>query len=89
MSVLQRLRALPLGDLLHRTFLYSLVGISGWGVFMMGAVHRDTLKRGRDYIALAAREAEAGSVEDRERAEREVALAEAASNSLASNSKKI
>jgi hypothetical protein len=47
MSVFQRLRSVPLADVLHRGFLYSLVGISGWGIYMMGAVHMDTLRRGR------------------------------------------
>ncbi|KAI0087134.1 hypothetical protein BDY19DRAFT_956282 [Irpex rosettiformis] len=56
MSVFQRLRSLPIGDILHRGLLYSLVGISGWGLYTMGAVHLDILKRGRG--ALAAHEAQ-------------------------------
>ena len=34
-------------DILHRGLLYTLVGITVWGVVMIGVVHRDTLKRGR------------------------------------------
>ena len=38
---------MPLGDVLHRGLLYTLVGITGWGIYQMGAVHMDTLRRGR------------------------------------------
>ena len=47
MSMFHRLRQMPVGDLLHRGLLYTLVGITGWGTFMIGAVHMDTMKRGR------------------------------------------
>lgn len=51
MSAFRRLRQLPLGDLLHRGLLYSLVGVTGWGVFMIGAVHVDTMRRGKGMFA--------------------------------------
>lgn len=51
MSVFQRLRQMPIGDVLHRGVLYTIVGISGWGIFMIGAVHMDTMKRGRGTLA--------------------------------------
>ena len=34
-------------DILHRTVVYSLVGISVYGIGMGVVVHRDTLRRGR------------------------------------------
>lgn len=47
MSLFQRVRQMPIGDILHRGLLYTLVGITGWGTVMIGAVHLDTMKRGR------------------------------------------
>lgn len=41
---------LPIGDLLHRTFVYSLAGVTVWGALMIGFVHRDTIKRGEGTI---------------------------------------
>ncbi|KAL6305070.1 hypothetical protein BKA93DRAFT_749226 [Sparassis latifolia] len=38
---------MSIGDILHRGVVYSLVGISIWGVAMMGFVHRDTLQKGK------------------------------------------
>jgi hypothetical protein len=35
-----------LGDILHRVFVYSAVGVSVWGISTGYMVHRDTLKRG-------------------------------------------
>ncbi|KAI0686707.1 hypothetical protein BC835DRAFT_1420256 [Cytidiella melzeri] len=74
---------MPVADILHRGFLYTLVGISAWGIFSMGTVHMDTLRRGRgagEHHALALQETD--NSHDREQAEREVALAEAASHAL-------
>jgi len=69
---------LSITDIIHRGVVYSLVGLSVWGVVMMGVVHRDTLRRGRE--ALALKEAE----KQKEQAEQanELALAEAAQASL-------
>ncbi|CAL1712056.1 unnamed protein product [Somion occarium] len=43
---------LPIGDLLHRGFIYSLAGVTVWGAIMIGMVHRDTLKRGQEALAV-------------------------------------
>ena len=37
----------PLIDIIHRSFVLGLVGISGYGLFMGWRVHEDTLRRGR------------------------------------------
>jgi hypothetical protein len=37
----------PLIDIIHRSFVLGLVGISGYGLFMGWKVHEDTLRRGR------------------------------------------
>ncbi|KDR75525.1 hypothetical protein GALMADRAFT_247981 [Galerina marginata CBS 339.88] len=42
---------MPLTDMLHRGVVYSLVGLSVYGVVMSVFVHRDTLKRGREIVA--------------------------------------
>jgi len=42
---------LSLTDILHRGVVYSLVGLSVYGVVMSVVIHRDTLKRGREIIA--------------------------------------
>ena len=34
-------------DMLHRTFVFGLAGMACYGVFMMGAIHFDTMKRGK------------------------------------------
>jgi len=41
---------LPLSDILHRGVVFSLAGLSVYGVVMAVLVHRDTLQRGRDII---------------------------------------
>lgn len=41
-----RLR-MSIGDILHRALVYSLAGLSVWGIVMMGVVHRETLQRGK------------------------------------------
>jgi hypothetical protein len=38
---------LPVLDILHRGVVYSLVGLSVYGIAMSVSVHRDTLQRGR------------------------------------------
>ncbi|EPT02435.1 hypothetical protein FOMPIDRAFT_82593 [Fomitopsis schrenkii] len=71
-------------DILHRGLLYTLVGITVWGVVMIGVVHRDTLKRGRverHYPeALALQEADVQK--DKEAEDNEIALAQAAQAAL-------
>ena len=42
---------LALTDILHRGVVYSLVGLSVWGIYMMGAVHRDKMRRGEGACA--------------------------------------
>ena len=42
-----RLSRMSVFDYLHRGFVFSLVGIAGYGIFMMGAIHFDTMRRGK------------------------------------------
>lgn len=37
---------LSITDILHRTFVYGLAGVTVWGAVMIGLAHRDTLRRG-------------------------------------------
>ena len=39
-------------DMLHRTFVFGLAGMACYGVFMMGAIHFDTMKRGKGVLSL-------------------------------------
>ncbi|KAI0753436.1 hypothetical protein C8Q80DRAFT_513000 [Daedaleopsis nitida] len=38
---------LPISDILHRGLVWSLFGVSVWGIVMIGVVHRNTLAAGR------------------------------------------
>ncbi|KAI0629714.1 hypothetical protein C8Q77DRAFT_1065670 [Trametes polyzona] len=38
---------LSIGDILHRGLVWSLLGVSVWGIVMIGVVHRNTLQAGR------------------------------------------
>ncbi|KAI0785828.1 hypothetical protein C8Q75DRAFT_774704 [Abortiporus biennis] len=69
-----------IGDLLHRGLIYSLVGISVWAVVMTGVVHRDTLQRGQE--ALAVKEAQERLSKESEEVKKESELAEAAQAAL-------
>ncbi|PPQ89006.1 hypothetical protein CVT25_005105 [Psilocybe cyanescens] len=40
---------LPLVDILHRGVVYSLAGLTVYGVVMSVLIHRDTIRRGEDY----------------------------------------
>ena len=40
-------RSLSIGDWAHRGLVFTLVGVSVWGLLMIGVVHKDTLRRGR------------------------------------------
>lgn len=41
-------------DLLHRGAVFGLVGITGWGIFMMGAAHFSIMRRGEGASSLLA-----------------------------------
>ncbi|OJT06272.1 hypothetical protein TRAPUB_2852 [Trametes pubescens] len=41
---------LAVSDVLHRGLVWSLLGVSVWGIVMMGVVHRETLKAGREAL---------------------------------------
>jgi len=41
---------IPIPDLIHRTFVYGLVGVCVWGVGTGLMVHRDTLRRGQEIL---------------------------------------
>ncbi|RPD57377.1 hypothetical protein L226DRAFT_537471 [Lentinus tigrinus ALCF2SS1-7] len=74
---------LSIGDILHRGLVWSLFGVSVWGIVMIGVVHRNTLAAGRG--ALAKQEALTRSVPVQSEEEKnEIALAEAAQAALKS-----
>ncbi|KAF9494188.1 hypothetical protein BDN71DRAFT_1449304 [Pleurotus eryngii] len=64
---------LPLPDILQRGITYSLAGLTVYGLFVGVAVHRDTLRRGRELMA--EREAAARQVNQNEEMEKELAKA--------------
>ena len=39
--------------MLHRGLVWSLLGVSVWGIVMIGVVHRNTLQAGRGASMLA------------------------------------
>ncbi|KAJ3773355.1 hypothetical protein FB446DRAFT_539054 [Lentinula raphanica] len=41
------MRRLPVLDILHRTVVYSLAGLTAWTVVSAVMVHRETLQKGR------------------------------------------
>ncbi|KAI0692420.1 hypothetical protein C8T65DRAFT_745156 [Cerioporus squamosus] len=79
---------LSIGDILHRGLVWSLFGVSVWGIVMIGVVHRNTLAAGRGADcaeALAKQEAlaKAGPTVTEEE-KNEIALADAAQAALKS-----
>ncbi|KAF9073558.1 hypothetical protein BDP27DRAFT_1318495 [Rhodocollybia butyracea] len=42
---------LPLLDIIHRSVVYSLAGLTAWTVVSAVMIHRETLQKGRDLIA--------------------------------------
>jgi len=78
---------MPITDILHRGVLYSLVGLSVWGIVMMGAVHRDTLQRGKEALAQQERAVAAQQTKVSEEESNEIALAEAAQRAFRGSSK--
>ncbi|KAI0764382.1 hypothetical protein BD413DRAFT_494841 [Trametes elegans] len=42
---------LSVSDILHRGLVWSLLGVSVWGIVMIGAVHQNTLRAGREALA--------------------------------------
>ncbi|KAI0366726.1 hypothetical protein BV20DRAFT_951680 [Pilatotrama ljubarskyi] len=43
---------LSISDILHRGLVWSLFGVSVWGIVMIGVVHHNTMKAGRAPPAL-------------------------------------
>lgn len=43
---------LPLADILHRSFLFGLVGLGALGIYSGTQVHHDTLRRGKGNISI-------------------------------------
>ncbi|KAI0667121.1 hypothetical protein C8Q78DRAFT_1082622 [Trametes maxima] len=39
---------LSISDILHRGLVWSLVGVSVWGIVMIGVVHQNTMRAGRE-----------------------------------------
>ncbi|KAI8978230.1 hypothetical protein BD414DRAFT_494975 [Trametes punicea] len=77
---------LTIGDILHRGVVWSLLGVSVWGIVMIGVVHRETMRAGRG--ALARQEALGQSPPVKEDEQKEVSLAEAAQAVLKNRSAK-
>ncbi|KAI0740694.1 hypothetical protein C8Q76DRAFT_708674 [Earliella scabrosa] len=72
---------LSISDILHRGLVWSLLGVSVWGVVMIGVVHRNTMAAGRG--ALAKQEAlKALNAPANKEEQNEIALAEAAQAAL-------
>ncbi|KAJ3878137.1 hypothetical protein F5879DRAFT_935501 [Lentinula edodes] len=42
---------LPVLDIIHRTVVYSLAGLTAWTVVSAVMIHRETLQKGRDLVA--------------------------------------
>ncbi|KAI0333336.1 hypothetical protein GY45DRAFT_1344226 [Cubamyces sp. BRFM 1775] len=80
---------LAVSDILHRGLVWSLLGVSVWGLVMMGVVHRETLRAGREVQALARQEAlgEVPVPNVKEDEQNEISLAEAAQAVLKGRSK--
>ncbi|KAJ4500407.1 hypothetical protein C8R41DRAFT_811314 [Lentinula lateritia] len=38
-------------DIIHRTVVYSLAGLTAWTVVSAVMIHRETLQKGRDLVA--------------------------------------
>jgi hypothetical protein len=67
-----------IADVLHRTFVSGLAALSVYGLFMGYAVHRETLAKGKEYMALKEAEAKRREQTIAEEEAKELALAEAA-----------
>ncbi|EIW54022.1 uncharacterized protein TRAVEDRAFT_31209 [Trametes versicolor FP-101664 SS1] len=78
---------LAVSDVLHRGLVWSLLGVSVWGIVMMGVVHRETLKAGREALARQEALGPVPTVVPKDEDEKhEVALAEAAIAALKNRS---
>ncbi|KAH9856738.1 hypothetical protein C2E23DRAFT_721485 [Lenzites betulinus] len=79
---------LAVSDVLHRGLVWSLLGVSVWGIVMMGVVHRETLKAGRGaHMQALARQEALGQTPQvapspKEDEQKEIDLAEAAQAAL-------
>ncbi|KAI9061435.1 hypothetical protein FKP32DRAFT_1575917 [Trametes sanguinea] len=77
---------LTIGDILHRGLVWSLLGVSVWGLVMIGVVHRETLRAGRE--AMARQEALGPAPVVKEDEKTEISLAEAAQAALKNRTNK-
>ncbi|KZT03927.1 Acylphosphatase [Laetiporus sulphureus 93-53] len=84
-SKMARKPQLSIYDYLHRGVVYSLLGLTIWGVVTMGLVHRNTMQKGKE--ALALKEASVQQEQEQEDEENEIALAQAAQSVLTRGSK--
>ncbi|KAI0359206.1 hypothetical protein OH77DRAFT_1395596 [Trametes cingulata] len=82
---------LAVSDILHRSLVWSLFGISVWGIVMIGVVHHNTMKAGRGacvsyrpVLQLWWTIKHSNSTQDEQN---EIALAEAAQAALKGRSK--
>ncbi|TFK65609.1 hypothetical protein BDN72DRAFT_845283 [Pluteus cervinus] len=69
---------LPLIDIAHRGLVYSLVGLSFYGLYIGYSAHEHTMQRGRELLARRETTVQLDKVQE----EREIALAEAAQAAL-------
>jgi len=67
-----------IADILHRTFVSGLAALSAYGLFLGYAVHRETLAKGREYMAVKEAEAKQREQANADEEAKEFALAEAA-----------
>ncbi|KAH9888418.1 hypothetical protein C8Q73DRAFT_710102 [Cubamyces lactineus] len=78
---------LAISDILHRGLVWSLLGVSVWGLVMMGVVHRETLRAGRGALARQEALGEVQVPNVKEDEQNEISLAEAAQAVLKGRSK--
>ncbi|KAI0800320.1 hypothetical protein C8Q74DRAFT_1235817 [Fomes fomentarius] len=73
---------LSISDILHRGLVWSLLGVSVWGIVMIGVVHRNTMAAGRGALAKQEVLKAAQGTQVNEEEKNEIALAEAAQAAL-------
>ncbi|EGO00786.1 hypothetical protein SERLA73DRAFT_178726 [Serpula lacrymans var. lacrymans S7.3] len=78
---------LSITDIIHRTFVSGLAGLTLYGLFLGVAVHRETLAKGRELMVQRDAEVAVAQPQDVADEVREQALAEAAQSVLFTGSK--
>ncbi|KIJ15545.1 hypothetical protein PAXINDRAFT_114719 [Paxillus involutus ATCC 200175] len=73
---------LTLVDVLHRTLVSGLAGLTVYGVYLGYSVHQHTMQKGREFMALRETEAKARDEAQAVEEAREQSLAAAAQGAL-------